>query len=74
MSDTNVIPQRHRRPNGSAPDPVRSVRCSDEMWSAAKRRAESDGVTMSRVLSLIIEGYALGKIDLPRVHIVYGDS
>ena len=57
--------RRTRRPNGSKLNPVRSVRCSDAAWDAAKARADAEGVTMSDVLVLIIEGWAAGLIDLP---------
>jgi len=60
-----------RRPNGSGEFPVRSVRVSDEVWEKAKRRATFEGVTMSRVLAVVVEGYADGYIDLPTVKMVY---
>ena len=63
--------QVKRRPNGTQPDPVRSVRCSDLVWEKARRRATFEGVTMSHVLLTIIEGYAAGMIDLPRVTVQY---
>lgn len=51
--------------------PTRSVRIDDMTWDKAKTRAESEGVTISRVLSLLVEGYARGMVDLPRVQMVY---
>lgn len=60
-----------RRPVGSKPDPVRSVRVGDDLWEAAKRRAAYEGVTMSHVLLSIIEGYAQGLIDMPKVVVSY---
>jgi len=53
------------------PDPVRSVRVSDAVWEAARRRASLDGVTMSHVMLTFVEGYAKGLVDLPRVTIQY---
>ena len=73
MSKTTST-RTQRRPNGSAPDPVRSVRCSDAKWEAAKRRARHEGVTMSQVLSLIIEGYAQDAIDLPTLSVTYAQK
>lgn len=51
--------------------PTRSIRIDTEVWDRAKRRARSEGVTISRVLSLLTEGYAKGMINLPRIQIVY---
>lgn len=51
--------------------PTRSVRIEDMTWNKAKARAESEGVTISRVLSLFVEGYARGMIDLPKMQMVY---
>lgn len=51
--------------------PTRSVRIDDELWERAKRRAEAEGVTISRALSMLTEGYAQGKITLPKVQIIY---
>ena len=67
-------PRRTRRPNGSRENPVRSVRVSDETWDKAKRRADYDGVTISHVVAMIIEGYAQGLVDLPRVQVVYSPA
>lgn len=63
-----------RRPNGSAHHPTRSVRISDEVWEAAKSRAEQDGYTMSRVVAVFVEGYADGQFDLPQVTVSYRNS
>lgn len=60
-----------RRPNGSRTLPVRSLRCSDEVWDAARRRAAYEGVTISHVLNLMVEGYAQGLLDMPRVRVMY---
>lgn len=60
-----------RRPNGSKEMPARSIRCSDEAWEPAKRRANYEGVTMSNMAAQLIEGYGKGLIDLPKVQRVY---
>lgn len=65
---------KRRRPNGTRPDPVRSVRISDEVWERARRRAVHEGVTMSDVMSTIVHGYAQGLVNLPRVTVSYGPS
>lgn len=46
---------------------VHSVRCTDELWTRAKRRADHEGVSMNFVVSQILEGYAAGLMDLPTV-------
>ena len=56
-----------RRPNGTGAFPVRSVRVADDTWAAAKTRAAGEGVTISHVLSLLVEGYAKGEVDVPTV-------
>lgn len=66
-----MLQRQARRPNGSAPNPVRSIRVSDEVWDAANRRAHYEGVTISTVVIEIIQGYASGMLDLPRVQAVY---
>jgi len=60
-----------RRPNDAGSFPVRSVRVSDEVWEKAKRRANLEGVTMSRVLALVVEGYADGYLNMPTTRMVY---
>lgn len=52
-------------------DPVRTARISDTVWNAATRRARHEDVTMSKVIATLVEGYAKGMIDLPRVQLVY---
>lgn len=55
--------------------PVRSVRISDEVWEAASRRAQKEGIdTMSYVISLLVESYAKGLIDLPKVQLVFANK
>lgn len=51
--------------------PARSVRVSDLVWTAARKRAAKDRTTISRVLELFVEGYARGLIDPPRVQVIY---
>jgi hypothetical protein len=53
------------------PTSVHSVRVSDSMWEAAKRRSKLEGVTMNFVVAQILEGYGRGLVDLPRVTKVY---
>lgn len=55
-----------RKPNGSKSAPARSIRCSDDTWERAKRRASFENVTISHVAAVLVEGYAKGLIDLPR--------
>lgn len=51
--------------------PTRSIRIDNETWEAAKRRAESDGVSISRALFLLTQGYSRGMVNLPKVRLVY---
>lgn len=53
-------------------DPPRSVRVSDELWERARRRAIFEGVNISQVVALLVEGYGNGQLDLPEVRKVYG--
>lgn len=54
--------------------PVRSVRIADELWARAMARADEDGVTMSYVIQMFVEGYADRKIELPWVITIYDDK
>lgn len=54
--------------------PTRSVRVEDAVWEAAKRRARSEGKTMSEIVVLLVDGYSRGMIDPPRVQLVYSKS
>jgi len=67
---TTPVPRR-RRPNGTPPDPVRSVRVGDAQWSRAQTRAAYEGLTMSEVVSLLVGGYGAGRVDLPQFQLVY---
>jgi hypothetical protein len=51
--------------------PARSVRVSDDIWDKARARAEYDGVTVSHVAYLLLEGYAKGLLNLPQVRVIY---
>lgn len=53
---------------------TRSIRIDDETWELAKKRAEREGLTISRLLYLFTDGYARGLLDTPHVQVVYGDS
>lgn len=63
-----------RRPNGTGTSPTRSVRCDDEVWEAARRRAVFENVTISHVVQLILDGYGKGYIDLPKTVVQYGKA
>lgn len=41
--------------------PQHSVRVSDELWAAAKRRAESENRSLSEVVRIALEAYVKGK-------------
>lgn len=59
---------------GSKYAPARSVRIDDDVWSRARARAKADGVTISEVINRFVEGYAEGRIDAPRLRMVYGST
>lgn len=59
------------RPRGASDRPARSVRISDSQWTKAKRRASYDGYTISAVAAMLIEGYADGKLNLPKITKTY---
>jgi|NGEPerStandDraft_6_1074524.scaffolds.fasta_scaffold169658_2 antitoxin component of RelBE/YafQ-DinJ toxin-antitoxin module len=71
MGENEARQPSPRRPNGSEAYPVRSVRISDGVWAKAKARSEREGVTVSRVASLLIEGYADGALNLPVTVLIY---
>jgi hypothetical protein len=51
--------------------PARSVRVADDVWEKAKARARAEGVTVSRVAALLIEGYAAGVLATPKLTVIY---
>jgi hypothetical protein len=50
----------------SGPTPLRSVRISDAIWSAAQARARTEGKTVSQVIVEALERYG-ESIDVERV-------
>lgn len=62
-------PTRPRRPQGAMP--ARSIRVSDEAWNKARARAEYEGVTVSHVAAMLIEGYSKGLLNPPQVTVTY---
>lgn len=42
--------------------PLRNVRVPDEVWTAAQRRAEDDGVSVSDVVRHALGRYAAGSV------------
>lgn len=61
----------NRQAGGS---PARTTRINDAVWDKAKVRAARDGVSMSQMMYTLVEGYSEGKIDLPRMVMVYPDN
>lgn len=53
-----------RRPNGSAPLPIRGVRVPDSRWDAAKAQASARGETLSSAVNQFLDLYGQGRIDL----------
>lgn len=50
---------------------IRSVRVDPEVWSAARERAQQEGVTMSHVVQELVAGYAERALSLPQITRVY---
>ena len=44
-----------------------SIRCHNDVWEEAKRRAKLEGTVINTVLEEILEGYGKGLINLPKV-------
>lgn len=57
-----------RRPKGSAPTRPHSLRCEDEVWERAKRRAARSNVSMNFVLGKMLDAYGKGRIRLVDRH------
>lgn len=57
MTRTGRLPSVPNQPK----TPQRSVRVPDEVWQAAKARADAEGRTLSDVVRTSLENYAKGK-------------
>ena len=55
-------------------DPVRTSRISDAVWNKARERAREDSVSMSRMISLLVQGYGERAISLPTVKLVFEEE
>jgi hypothetical protein len=62
MAETKPIKTR----STSGRSPAHSIRCPDDVWEKARRRAEMEGRTISHAAALLIQGYAEGRVDLPK--------
>lgn len=58
--------QTHRARPGGARTTPHSVRTTESLWLSAKRRADSEGVTMGYMITELMEGYARGLMTLPK--------
>ena len=56
---------------GRGPKKSHSVRVHDDIWAKARRRAQTEGTTINGVVEEIIEGYAAGLVNLPRITKTY---
>lgn len=56
-------------PSTNATSASHSVRTTDELWEMARQRAAKDGVSLNYVINEILEGYARGMLNLPRVKV-----
>lgn len=48
----------------------RSFRVRPSAWNKARQRAESEGVTITAAVGELVEGYAVGAYELPKVEVV----
>jgi hypothetical protein len=55
------------RPKSEVKSSTYSIRVEERMWAKAKERAASEGVTITQVLREFLNGYALEKLDMPRI-------
>lgn len=49
------------------PTTTHSIRCRDDLWVAARKRAHIDGININVVVNELLTGYAEGKLQLPYV-------
>lgn len=49
---------------------MRSYRIEEHVYKAARARAAEEGTNVSQVISNLVEGYARGVYELPRVKVV----
>lgn len=45
----------------------RSIRVTNALWAAAKRKGTTDGMTPNEIIVAIVAAYGAGKINMPRV-------
>jgi hypothetical protein len=60
-----------RQPSANSAKASHSVRTTDALWAAAKRRTDEEGTTMNAMINDLMEGYSKGLINLPRVTKTY---
>lgn len=65
MTRSPDVPRHPRRMEGSAFDPPRSVRMSDELWHRFQQAATREGVTSSFALAVLAREYGAGRL-IPR--------
>ena len=49
---------------------VRSFRVRGDVWAGAKRRAQLEGLPVTRVVARLVEAYASGMLDAPEMRLV----
>lgn len=48
------------------PKSTHSMRVYDHVWDSARRRATHEGYNMNQLLATILQGYAEGKLNMPK--------
>lgn len=46
---------------------LKSVRVTEMHWKLARERAASEGMNIQQVIRELVEGYAIGKINIPEI-------
>jgi hypothetical protein len=65
------VESRTRRPNGSATGHGTSFRMDQVSWQLATDRAKTIDASLSDVVANFVRAYGQGRINLPRVQVVY---
>ena len=59
---------------GAGPKQSHSVRVHNDIWAKGRNRAAMEGTTINGVVEELLEGYALGLLNLPKITKTYRNS
>jgi hypothetical protein len=71
INPVGEVESRTRRPNGSADGHGTSFRMDQVSWALAVDRAAAIDASLSDVVANFVRAYGQGRINLPRVQVVY---